>query len=535
MVAFVDLGTNSVRLQVIRFQAGGGYNVVAQEKETVRLGEGEFVGRRLLPAAMDRAALVCCRFVRMAGALGAEEVVAVATSACREASNRQEFIDRLRREAGLVVHMISGKEEARLIYLGVSSAMSLSQQQALFIDIGGGSTEVICGDHEDYRYLDSLKLGAIRLTSMFFKAGEEGPVARSRYRRIQRHVRSTAVRAIQQLSKHDLQTAIGSSGTITALGDVAARRFRGREISRDEVVTRAELREVVELLCGLTLAQRRDVPGLNPARADIIIAGAAILETILDELRIREVRVSERSLRDGLVIDYLARMGSGRFGSRQSRRDALRQRSVVQLARSCQFDESHSRQVAALTLMLFDSGREIGLHQQSEEDRNLLEFAAMLHDIGTFVSYTNHATHSYYLVRNADLLGFDQDEILVMATVARFHQRQQPKKKDPEFALLDEVTQRKVRMQAMFLRFAEALDRGHRGVVLSARFRRHEDGEVELVLRIQSEAELELWGVQNHFKGFEKTFGQPIRLVTRLDSRNGSGAKSESGSPSTLQ
>lgn len=520
-MAFIDMGTNSIRLQVVRFQGGGSFSVVAQEKETVRLGEGEFAGKRLQPEAMERAALVCVRFARMARALGAEEIVAVATSACREARNRKEFIARLRREADLDVHIISGKEEARLIYLGVSSAMSLGEQQALFIDIGGGSTEIISGDRDSYRNLDSLKLGAIRLTAQFFAAGDEGPVSRAQYRRIQRHVRSTAVRALEPMKKQGLQTAIGSSGTISALADVAARKFRGREMERDEVMSRSELREVVEMLCGMTLGQRREVAGLNPARADIIIAGAAILETILDELKLKEVRVSDRSLRDGLVIDYLARLGGNgkNGGSRISRRSALRQRSVLQLARSCQFDEAHGRHVAALALMLFDSARGIGLQGAEEDDRELLEHAGMLHDVGTFVSYSNHAAHSHYLIRNAELLGFDQDEIEVIAATARFHQRQLPKRKDPEFAALPAGAQKRVRALATFLRFAEALDRGHRGVIQQARLSRRDDGGVALQLRIENDAELELWGVQGHFRGFEKTFDQPISLLTKPGAR----------------
>src|SRR5882672_6828597 len=167
VVGFVDMGTNSVRLLLVRIRPNHAYSILNSQKEVIRLGDHEFGERRLQKAAMNRAVLVCRRFAELARASGAEEIVAVATSATREARNKAEFLRRLKREAGIEFHTVSGKEEARLIYLGVASGIHLGRKRALFIDIGGGSTELVLGDQEQPLYLDSLRLGAIRLTSLF--------------------------------------------------------------------------------------------------------------------------------------------------------------------------------------------------------------------------------------------------------------------------------------------------------------------------------------------------------------------------------
>ena len=305
VIAFLDLGTNSVRLLMVKLNENHSYTVLTEQKETVRLGEGEFRQNVLQPGAIRRATLVCSRFAEMARSRGAEAIVAVATSATREAENKAAFLRHLQKHARLDVRVISGKEEARLIYLGVASGVNLGTRQALFIDIGGGSTEVIIGDQQQYAYLDSLKFGAIRLSTIFFRPEETGPVIPSRYARIQRYVRTGSVRTLQRLRQYPVDLAIGSSGTVMNLAEIAMRMTYRRSLQKDDVLTREQLRSTVQLLCSLPLEERRRVPGLNPERADIIIAGAAILETFMQELDLREIAVSDRGLRDGLPIDYL--------------------------------------------------------------------------------------------------------------------------------------------------------------------------------------------------------------------------------------
>jgi len=501
VVAFIDMGTNSIRLLLVRINPTRTHTVLTQQREKVRLGDREFADQRLQPEAMHRAVLVVRRFAEMARLQKARQILAVATSATREARNQQEFLKLLQREARVEVHVISGKEEARLIYLGVSSGVHLGERDALFVDIGGGSTEVIVGNQKQYRLLETLKLGAIRLTQMFL-AGDNGHIPGSKYTKMQRHVRNSAVRAFQRLRSHRVELAIGSSGTIENLGEIAALRFWKRRWQRDDVLSYDQLAEVIETLCSLPTAERRTVPGINPERADIILGGAAIIDALMLELGLKEIRISDRGLREGLLVDYLERSGHAPLLEETS----VRARSVFHLGRTCGFDEPHARNVARIALQMFDSARELRLHKLGEWERELLEYAALLHDIGAFLSYQNHHAHTYYLIKNADLLGFDQTEIAIMAATGLFHRKSFPRKKHPQFAELDGRSREIVRVLCALLRIAEALDRSHAGVVQGAKFRAPGKSAVVLDVQARTDCQLELWGAQNQEKAFEKAF-----------------------------
>jgi len=513
VVAFIDIGTNSLRLLLVRINPNQSYTVLSDQKEVVRLGEGEFVEQRLQPEAMQRALLVARKLAEMARQNGAEEIMAVATSATREAENRSDFLRQLKRDAQLDVHTISGREEARLIYLGVSSGVHLGDKKALFIDIGGGSTELIVGDQAGFDYLDSLKLGAIRLTSLFFLPDESGPVPPERYALLQQYVRNTAVRSVQAVGKYPLDFAIGSSGTIENLADITALKFLKRRRLREDAFQYEQLRQVVDMLSALPLDERRRVPGINPNRADIIVPGAAIIETLMHDLGIQELRVSDRGLRDGLLADYLSRHADTAVLQETS----VRARSVLHLGRLCNFDEDHARHVAHLALELFDGAAQTGLHRFSDAERELLEYSALIHDVGMFLSYSNHQEHSYYLIRNADLLGFDQRETAIMANAALFHRKAMPnKKKHPEFAALDRRTQKVVELFALLLRIAESLDRSHTNVVQDVRLRRLQSGEIALEIHGKGDCQLEIWGVQSHAEDFADVFGRKMVIETVL-------------------
>jgi exopolyphosphatase/guanosine-5'-triphosphate,3'-diphosphate pyrophosphatase len=504
VAAFLDIGTNSVRLLLVHFMANGTHSVISQQKEIVRLGEDEFIDGFLRPEAMRRATLVMRKFREMAEAYHADEIVAIATSATREARNRDDFLRMLRHDAGIEVRTISGREEARLIYLGVASGMDLGDDTALFIDIGGGSTELVIGDQSAHQFLDSLKLGAIRLTSLFFMPNEDAPVRDDRYLVIQRYVRNSAVRTLQRMKGRSFDRVIGSSGTIQNLVEMAVRE-RGE--GPNDTMTLLELRKLRQRLCALDLAARRAVPGINASRADLIIAGAAILETLMEELDLETVVASDRGLREGLIVDDIARRHPDALSGA-----SIRDRSVLQLGRRCRFDEAHGRHVARLSQQIFDDAADLGLHRLGAPAREILGHAAMLHDIGTFLSYDNHQLHSYYLIHNADLLGFDQTEAATMAAVARFHRKGFPRKKHREYRLLDKGARKIVRPLAVFLRLAEALDRSHAGLVESASLRRVDGERILLELQSQADCQLELWGAQGHRRAFERAFGQRLEL-----------------------
>jgi exopolyphosphatase/guanosine-5'-triphosphate,3'-diphosphate pyrophosphatase len=487
-LGFIDIGTNSVRLMVVRLQPDRSWTTITLQKEPVRLGEGEFGAQSALqPEAMDRAVVVCRSFADLARAHGAQSVVAVATSATREAGNQAAFVRRLREEAGIDVHVVSGQEEARLIFLGVLSRVHLGARRALVIDIGGGSTEVALGDHAGAEYLDSLRLGAIRLTSEFPQASAAGPVSTKVYEAMRRRVQVEAVRIRRRLAGERIDVAFGTSGTIRNLASVIVRTLRDDTPQRVDTVTRDELRKVAKLLRSLGLEERRAVSGLNPLRADIVIAGAAILDALMEDLGLTEIQaVAECGLREGLVVDHLAR------GAHEARPNAptVRERSVLQLARAC----------AA------------GLHRYANEQRELFWYAALLHDVGTFLSYTDHHLHSYYLIRHADLLGFDEKEIATVAATALFHRKSRPGARHPAFAELDRPTRKAVRLLSVMLRLAEYLDRSHSGAVAHAALRA--DGPKALVLEITPAKDwhLERWRLEYRREAVEKGLGRTLSV-----------------------
>ena len=245
---------------------------------------------------------------------------------------------RIHDEAGLDVHIVSGQEEARIIFLGVLARVKLGERRALVIDIGGGSTEVALGDSDGAEYPDSAtKIGAIRLTNQYLE-GATGPVTAAVYEAVRRHVRLEAARTRQRLSGQRIDIAYGTSGTIRNLAAIAA-RLSNSAAQRPDTLRRADLRKAVKLLRSVDLEARRAIPGLNPERADIIIAGAAILEALMDDLGLLEIQVlAECGLREGLVLDHLARTTTTELAQGPS----VRERSVLRLARSTAFDENHA-------------------------------------------------------------------------------------------------------------------------------------------------------------------------------------------------
>jgi exopolyphosphatase/guanosine-5'-triphosphate,3'-diphosphate pyrophosphatase len=514
VVAFVDLGTNSVRLLVVEITPNHHYTVLSRQKEMVRLGEREFQSHRLVPEAIDRTVLVCRRFAELARSMGAKEIVAVGTSASREAANRPLLTRRLREEAGIELRVISGREEARLIHVGVTSGLHLGDRKAVVVDIGGGSTEVIVGDQMHHTFLDSLPLGAVRLTTMFLDE-VEGPVPRGKYEEILAHVRHHSARPMKEARRHRFDFGIGSSGTIENLAEIADRTFHDRKGAKALRLSRGDLRRVAEMLCGMDLDKRREVPAMTAGRADIIVAGAAILEEIMDALRLREIRVSDRGLRDGLLIDYLTKSTH----SRSLVRLPVRERSVLQLARACRVDEPHSRTVARLALQLFDSATRGGLLEFGDRERELLFHAAMLHDVGSFINYDNHQVHTHYIIRNADLLGFDAKELDAIAGIALFHRKRAPSKKHPEFASLDRRGREVVEKLSVLLRLAEDLDRSHSGNVTRARLKEEGKGTLALEVDAVRDCELEVWGVRSHVKAVERAFRRALEVRVRKVSR----------------
>ncbi len=522
ILAALDIGTNSMRMVLVRLHpATGTWDTLSVHKETVRLGQGEFGDdeSHLTPEAIERGVLVLKQFAQVARGRNAGEIVAIGTAALREAANRDEFLARARDELGIEVQVVPGVEEARLIYLGVASAIEIGASKALFVDIGGGSTELIVGSQNEHFFLDSLKLGAIRLGNRFL-TGIEEPVSPALFAEMQHYVQGVATHALRRIERVGYDLAIASSGTAQNLARVTAIRLgQDPNALRNYELKIADLRQTVEFLCGLTLEERRKVPGLNPERADIIVSGAAVLLTLADELRLSEFIIAERSLREGVLVDAILRR-LARAGEQSpdtlAFESGIRRRSVDRLSRLNPDEEKHGRHVAFLALRLFDEARELGLHDYGAEERELLEHAAHLHDVGVWVSHAGHHRHSYYLIRHSDdMAGFTDEEIEMIANMAYFHRKSFPKKRHAQFNLLTPPNQAKVRHCAVFLRLAEGLDRSHLGMVR----------DVTLALDVEtrtatltlhpvpgSDAHLENWYVSSDTSAWEEAFGSSLAV-----------------------
>ena len=506
VVGFVDIGTNSVRLLVVRINPNFSYTVISQEKEVVRLGEQEFKDNLLIPEAMDRAVFVCGKFANLAKTYGATNIIAVGTSAIREAKNQAEFLQRLFGETGLDVHVISGTEEARLIYLGVSNGIDIGDKKAIFIDLGGGSTEIAIGDQYECFYVHSLRLGAIRLTTQFIGEGWTGHIPFSVYKQMKKYVCTQIVIVKAEIKDCGARIAWGSSGTIINLAEIASKTFKKASNGGGLVLTRKNLKKMAPILCAMPLHDRRKIPGINPERADIIVAGAAIIEALMEEFGLEEINISHKELRDGMLVDYLSNFQS----FRELQKTPLRNRSVIHLGRSCNFDEKHSQTVALLALQLFDSAKQIGLHNLGEDERELLRHAATLHDVGDFLSFNDHHLHSHYIISNAELLGFDKNEIEIMANIARFHRKKLPSKKALKATEMGEKSEDVVAALSTFLRFAEKLDRSHCGLVRKAEFSKTKKDLFMLTFYSSTDCSLEEWSIIQNREAFFEAFGKQL-------------------------
>jgi exopolyphosphatase / guanosine-5'-triphosphate,3'-diphosphate pyrophosphatase len=510
IVAAVDIGTNSVHLVVARVAGPHAFEVLAREKEMIRLGSGAGDMKHLDPAAVERAVAALLRFRQVAEVHGARVVTAVATSAVREAENRAEFVRRALDVAGVDVEVISGFEEARLIYLGVLQALPVYDQRLLLLDIGGGSTELLVGQQGESLASRSFKLGAIRLTERFFATTNLHPGAVDSCRR---HVRATTASFAGVVRRSGFDVAVGSSGTIGALCSMAAARAEGRRTRTLNafVLSRDDVGQVIhDLVAAPTPADRAKLPGLEAHRADIILAGALICEQVLDVLGVDQLTFSDYALREGVLLDTWQR----RHGGSLHHLSDLRRRSVLHLAELMDEDRTHTGHVAELALELFDATAD--RHGLGDDAREYLEAAALLCNVGLFLSHAAHHKHSYYVIRNSEhLTGFTDREIELIAQIARYHRKSAPKGSHAEFASLSEDDQRTVRICAGLLRVAIALDRSHDNRIAGVRVGGDDDELViEATPQPDADVALELFSAGQRKDLLEDTLGVPIDVVS---------------------
>jgi exopolyphosphatase / guanosine-5'-triphosphate,3'-diphosphate pyrophosphatase len=466
--AAIDIGTNSVHLLVAEVGQDGEFTVLTTDKETVRLGDGPGDIRLLSEDAISRGVAALRRFAAIADSFDAT-IYAVATSAVRESDNGHVFVE-LAAQAGVTVDVISGPEEARLIHLGVLQALPVFDQQLLLVDIGGGSTEFLIGKSGRSLGARSLRIGHLRLTNRFFPGGviTAESVAACRV-----YTRSFIVPAVNALKRLGYQTAIGSSGTAEALGDMIRLRSHGESVGAglDTVITDDGLDALIDELVQWSTPEERadEVAGLAVKRADVIVGGAILLDEIFRAFEIDRMITSPFALREGVLLDRTLGIETGSLRLSDLRRDSL-----MRMVEDFEEDQPHVLHATKLALDLFDQLSD--LHGLAPADRELLEAAGLLHNVGLFVSHAAHHQHSEYIIRNSDrLTGYTEREIAVVAQVARYHRRSAPKKSHNRFMALAKADQNRVRWLAGMLRIAIALDRTRSSIVTSVSIDSTED------------------------------------------------------------
>jgi len=503
-LAAIDIGTNSLHMIVVRVRPDLSFEVIDREKEMVRLGAGGLDGRALTPEAMHAALQVMSKFRRLADSHGVDEIIAVATSATREAENGSDFLKAIVEKTGIRPRVISGTEEARLIHQAAAYGVGLSGEVGIVIDIGGGSVEITRGAGLTMDTGQSFKLGVIRLTERFVKSD---PIAARDQRKLTRFIEGETRKFLSQIGKQGFDRVIGTSGTIQSIGAVALAERGETTTLRNRRITAKQIRRVRKQLVARDLEERLRVPGLEPRRADLAVAGSILLDSIVRRLGAADVTLCDLSLREGIILDYIAR--HRKQIAQADRYPDVRRRSVFELAERCNYWPEHAQQVARLATMLFDQTR--GVHGMTDHEREWLEYAGILHDVGVHISYERHHKHSYYLIKNGDLRGFDPDEVEIIALIARYHRQAAPKRGHDQYGDLKKKRRRTVRQLAAMLRLAEGLDRSHSQPVASLEL--HDRGEDGLLqLRATGDAELELWAATRHAAEFERLVGKPLRF-----------------------
>ncbi|HYQ17009.1 MAG TPA: Ppx/GppA phosphatase family protein [Polyangiaceae bacterium] len=504
-LAAIDIGTNSIHLVVVEFD-GRTFHVIDREKSMVRLGLGMFGEMRLTERAFNEGVEVLGRYTKLAESRGVEEILAVATSATRETDNGTEFLNAIFQTTGVMPRVISGSEEARLIFLAVKHSIDFAGERGLVIDIGGGSVEVAVGNSNEVLLAQSMRLGVQRL---LHRQGGAQPLSSRELYELSGYVQGAAAEVMSEAKRHGATRFVGTSGTIRTLGEGAHLLAGGAPFRslNAQTVKKRDLRELVKRLCEADVAKRAKMPGIGDARADTVHLGGVLLCELLEMVGAEELTLCDTSLREGVIWDYIERHGVDVVPHRVE--SDPRRRSVVELMRKYDRDDPRELHIADLSLSLFDQTQE--LHGLGAAERELLEYASLLHGIGRHIDYENRERHSRYIIRNSSLRGFTDEEIELLGLIALYHRGSRPKKKGGKLDELARHEQDSVVVLSAILRLAVALDRGHSQLVRRLHV---EERKKELRIAIDGPGDLllELWAGRDKLAPLAKALGRSIML-----------------------
>jgi exopolyphosphatase / guanosine-5'-triphosphate,3'-diphosphate pyrophosphatase len=506
--AAVDIGSNSVRMLAAETSASAPTKILAAERQVTRLGASVFQSGRISRDAMDFVSAQLAGMAKIYRELDVIAVRAVATSAVRDASNQNEFLERASEALGTPVEIISGQEEARLIHLGVQSRWPQTEKRVLIIDVGGGSAELISSDHGALEEAFSKPLGAVRLSEVFLKSDPPDPLE---LHRMNEYIEEKLAAPLRRIGTGPFDRVIATSASAAALVCAVNRVGRSRRDEADRLkASVAQVRKFYRQVSTLDLSGRRKIQGVGPRRAELIVAGAAVFRRTLELFQTPSLHYSAAGVRDGIIADLAAR-GAGRELSMLNRDQ---RRVVEQMVRRYGTPLAHARKVAELAHRLFESLEP--LHRLPPSHGKLLEASGYLHDIGHFVSASSHHKHSHYLVAHSDLPGFTDLERQMIAALCRYHRKAMPAPRHTPFQEFDPDTRRAITLLAPLLRIADSLDRSHEQRVENLRVQLR-NGSVTLALETETDTDLETWAVERVADAFREVYQTPLTL-TRVKS-----------------
>jgi exopolyphosphatase / guanosine-5'-triphosphate,3'-diphosphate pyrophosphatase len=504
-IAVIDIGTNSIHMVLAEVLPDFTYKILDRFKDMTRLGNGTFATQHLSDEAIAKGLGVLRHLVTLAKNKGYDRIIAVATSAVREAKNGGEFINLAAAQTGLTIRVISGTEEARLIFLGIKNSVPMTEQPSLAVDVGGGSVELMVGNREQLLHTKSLKLGAIRLADQFLK---RNPPSERMLRELEETVTAQLKATLDSFKTKRFDALIATSGMAGNLAEVIHLKRTNRPLPQLNLaaVSLKDVKEIEQDLRHSTIKERLAIPGLDPKRVDTLFPATVVLRRLMELTGRDELVLCDKAIREGVIYDFIVRHRE-RIKAEAEIPD-LRRRNVLALARRCHAPEVHSLHVAGLALRLFDQTRR--LHGLGATERDWLEYAAILHDIGYLINERQHHKHGYYLITHSELGGLSGEEIQVVANVARYHRRALPQTKHPGFDALSSRLKRTVRILSALLRIADGLDRTHFSVVRTVDVKLR--ATITIVAHVTGDAELEAWAAKGRADLFERVFRRRVRF-----------------------
>ena len=494
-LAAIDIGTNSIHMVVVKVVSDRAFEVIDREKEMVKLGVGVFATNRLSDRAFKTGLDTIERYAQLADQLGVDDIITVATSATREAQNGEAFLEELARRTRIVPRKISGKEEARLIFLAVRNAIALENENALVLDIGGGSTEAVVGNRSDILFGNSMKLGVLRLLDMI---GDQEPLGKKARGVLQAHIQVLAEQTMADAKQAGFPRVIGTSGTIRTMGEAAYLAHNQGSLSsvNAEIVSLKDLQMLSDRLVDLKPDKRGKIDGISEKRTDAIHLGGVLLTQLLQMADVTEITLCDASLREGMILDYLERhplKETVAFKVEAKQEQDLRHRKAARLVSKYDADWNSNTHAANLALQLFDQTKT--LHGYGEFERSVLEYAALMHDIGQYISFRGYHKNSRYILERTDPRGFTDEEMLLIGHVIRYHRKAHPQTKHKKFKRLSNSHRQIVWVLSGLLRIAIGLDRSKSQLVSTVTCKIEEDS-LEIWVSGSGSLEIELWAAE---------------------------------------